>query len=85
MLCLSLEAIGTTVETTSHAVDRVLEVRGGEPEGDQVTRHVTRTQSINPMGHLKAGTRVIQINKINKFRKIIWNKHKKGCTLAPVL
>ena len=24
-------------------------MRGGEPEGDQVTRHVTRTQSINPV------------------------------------
>ena len=79
MLCLSLEAIGTTVETTSHVVDRVLEVRGGEPEGDQVTRHVTCTQSINPRGHFKAETRAIQINKIKiNSKNKIGIKYKKG-------
>ena len=79
MLCLSLEAKGAAVETTSHAVNRVLEVRGGEPEGDQVARHVTRTQSINPKGHFKAGTRAIQIKKINiKSKNKIGIKYKKG-------
>ena len=34
-LCLSLEARGAAVETTSRAVDRVLEVRGGDGTSTQ--------------------------------------------------
>ena len=42
-LCLSPEAIGAAVETTSHAVDRVLEVRGGDetstkPQAQQASK-----------------------------------------------
>ena len=40
-------------------------MRGGEPQGNQVIRHVMCPQSISPKGHFKAGTRVIQIKKKN--------------------
>ena len=61
-------------------------MRGGEPQENQVTRHVMCPHSINPMGPLKVGTRVKQINKINTKSKIkIAIKYEKGCTLAPVL
>ena len=51
-LCLSLEAIGAAVETTSHAVDRVLEVRGGDGTSTQ-----PQAQQASNVGRLKHTSR----------------------------
>ena len=51
-LCLSPEAIGAAVETTSHAVDRVLEVRGGDETSTQ-----PQAQQASNVGRLKQTSR----------------------------
>ena len=51
-LCLSPEAIGAAVETTSHAVDRVLEVRGGDETSTQ-----PQAQQTSNVGRLKQTSR----------------------------
>ena len=51
-LCLLPEAIGAAVETTSHAVDRGLEVRGGDGTSTQL-----QAQQASNVGRLKHTSR----------------------------
>ena len=76
-LCLSLDTLQVSVETTRHVADKSWHGEEGEPEkGNRVTRHVMHHTCIkNPPGGPKVsrGTLNTKINKNNKNK----NKNKK--------
>ena len=77
-LCLSLDTLQVSVETTRHVADKYWHGEEGEPEKvNRVTRHVMRHPCIkNPPGGPKVSRGMHNTNKNNKNKKKLKSQYK---------